>query len=405
MKFSIAMSQQGVKFQPLAIKGSLEEVFKKVSNLGYSAVEIAIKDADEVNQDELKALLEKYNLSVSALGTGLIYFEDKLSLTDEDKDKRKHAINRAKKHIKLAKELSCFVVIGLVRGKGEDKKEDIEKRLLSSLFKIVDFAEKQDVKLLLEPINRYETNLINNTDEAISFIEKINSKNLGILFDTFHANIEEKDILSAIKKCEKYLWHIHLADSNRYAPGLGHIDFKGILNGLDKIKYSGYYSFEILPYPTSDEATKNAIEYIKRIKKIPTCRQQFKNPATTVDIIIEMDGGMVLIKRKNEPFKNKWALPGGFVEYGEQVEEAAIREAEEETGLKIKLKKLLGVYSAPDRDPRGHTISCIFVAEKIGGSPLASTDAKEVKIVKYPANLEFAFDHKEILEDYFQDKK
>lgn len=405
MKFSIAISQQGVKFQPLAIKGSLEEVFKKVSNLGYSAVEIAIKDASKVNQDELIALLEKYNLSVSALGTGLIYFEDKLSLTDEDKDKRKHVINRVKKHIKLAKGLSCFVVIGLVRGRWEDKKEDTEKRLLSSLFKIVDFAEKQDVKLLLEPINRYETNLINNTDEAISFIERINSKNLGILFDTFHANIEEKDIEKAIKKCEKYLWHMHLADSNRYAPGGGHIDFKGILRTLDKIKYSGYYSFEILPCPTSNEATKNAIEYIKRIRKIPTYKKQFKNPAVTVDIVIETENGIVLIKRKNEPYKNKWALPGGFVEYGEKVEEAAIREAKEETGLNITLKKLLGVYSKPDRDPRGHTVSCIFVAKKIGGKLLASTDAKEVKIVKYPANLELAFDHKEILEDYFLDKK
>lgn len=130
----------------------------------------------------------------------------------------------------------------------------------------------------------------------------------------------------------------------------------------------------------------------------------YKNPIPTVDIIIELENkGIVLIKRKNPPFG--WALPGGFIDYNESLEEAAVREAEEETSLKIKLKKQFHTYSKPERDPRGHTISTVFIAEA-KGIPKAQDDAQAIKIFKredLPRNV--AFDHREILEDYFRTKQ
>lgn len=128
-------------------------------------------------------------------------------------------------------------------------------------------------------------------------------------------------------------------------------------------------------------------------------KKKYKNSSLTVDIFINTKKGFVLIKRANEPFKGKWALPGGFVEYGETVENAAIREAEEETGLKVKLKKLAGVYSDPKRDPRGHTVSIVFTAEIIGGKLKAGSDAKEVKIFKQVEHSELAFDHQDIIKN------
>ncbi|MGC8977112.1 MAG: NUDIX domain-containing protein [Candidatus Ratteibacteria bacterium] len=122
----------------------------------------------------------------------------------------------------------------------------------------------------------------------------------------------------------------------------------------------------------------------------------------TVDIIIEYNGGIVLVERKNYPFG--WALPGGFVEYGESCEETAIREAKEETGLDIKNLKQFKTYSNPGRDPRFHTISTVFTA--IGEGVLKSgDDAKNAKVFKrqdLPENI--AFDHRNILDDYFKSK-
>jgi ADP-ribose pyrophosphatase YjhB (NUDIX family) len=135
--------------------------------------------------------------------------------------------------------------------------------------------------------------------------------------------------------------------------------------------------------------------------------ERYRNPFPTVDIIIEMRSGpapggkkegIVLIKRKNPPFG--WALPGGFVDYGESLESAALREAEEETSLKVKLRYQLGAYSDPARDPRFHTISVVFVAGATG-RPTAADDAKEVGVFELnclPEDL--AFDHGKIIEDY-----
>lgn len=124
-----------------------------------------------------------------------------------------------------------------------------------------------------------------------------------------------------------------------------------------------------------------------------------KTPFLTVDIIIEFENrGIVLIKRKNPP--HGWAIPGGFVDYGETVEECAIREAKEETCLDIKLSRQFHTYSEPDRDPRHHTVSVIFIA-KAEGEPTAADDAKEIGIFTKDNLPDLAFDHMKILDDYF----
>ncbi|RLB37989.1 MAG: NUDIX hydrolase [Deltaproteobacteria bacterium] len=130
--------------------------------------------------------------------------------------------------------------------------------------------------------------------------------------------------------------------------------------------------------------------------------EKYRNPFPTVDIIIEMGGGaVVLIKRKNPPLG--WALPGGFVDYGESLEAAAKREAEEETSLFVELLYQLGAYSDPGRDPRFHTITVVFVAKPVEGQPRAADDAKEIGIfTRHTLPQNIAFDHAKILKDYFE---
>ena len=126
---------------------------------------------------------------------------------------------------------------------------------------------------------------------------------------------------------------------------------------------------------------------------------EYRNPFPTVDIIIEVESGIVLIERKNPP--HGWAIPGGFVDYGETVEAAAVREAKEETGLDVELTVLLGVYSDPSRDPRHHTISTVFVASATG-QPVADDDAADAGVfTEDTLPDDIAFDHREILADYF----
>ncbi len=119
-------------------------------------------------------------------------------------------------------------------------------------------------------------------------------------------------------------------------------------------------------------------------------------PLLTVDILIVQSEKLVLIRRRNPPYQGQWALPGGFVEVGETVEEAAMREANEETGLDVELKGLVGVFSDPDRDPRGHTVSICFAA--LGqGTPKASSDAQDVALFDLDDLPPLAFDHQQII--------
>ncbi len=127
-----------------------------------------------------------------------------------------------------------------------------------------------------------------------------------------------------------------------------------------------------------------------------------KTPKLTVDAVIIFKRKIVLIERKNPPFRGKYALPGGFVEVGETTEDAVVREALEETGLTIEIVKLLGVYSDPSRDPRGHTVSIVYVA--LGkGVPKADSDAKEVHLFNLRDIPELAFDHNIIIDDASSD--
>ncbi len=126
---------------------------------------------------------------------------------------------------------------------------------------------------------------------------------------------------------------------------------------------------------------------------------EYKSPSLAVDGVIIKDNQILLIKRKNDPYKDKWAMPGGFVEYGERTEDAVLREVKEETGLEAKISQLVGVYSDPKRDPRKHVVSITYLLKDISGTEKGGDDAKEAKwwnINKLP---ELAFDHQYIIND------
>ena len=139
--------------------------------------------------------------------------------------------------------------------------------------------------------------------------------------------------------------------------------------------------------------------------RCPKCNEEIKvyrNPVPTVDIIIEIEDAIVLIQRKNPP--HGWAIPGGFVDYGESYETAAAREAKEETGLVVKNLQQFRTYSDPERDPRQHTATTVFIAQA-DQHPMAGDDAAEAKLFTKETLPELVFDHGKILADYFAFRK
>ena len=277
MKYGIVISVSKTKFGPVVFKENLNENIIKASNMGYSGVELAIRKPEAVNTKEVARLTDKHGLEVLSIGTGQVYGEEGLNFSDPDKDIRKKAVERTKKIINIAKVFNASIIIGLVRGNidgpedFESKLEIAEENISQCLGGLMSYSGAEGIKFLIEPINRYEINIFNRLDEVYNFIlkykDKLDLERIGILADTFHMNIEEPVIEESLRKYADLIKHIHFADSNRWPPGYGHIDFKKIMDTLQEIDYSGYISFEMLPMPDSDTAAKHAIEYIKGIEE------------------------------------------------------------------------------------------------------------------------------------------
>jgi sugar phosphate isomerase/epimerase len=267
MKFSIVLSTQPTSFSALAYKGKLSENISKIKMYGYDGIELAVRDPNLLDLNQLNSVLKKNNLPVPAIGTGQAYGEEGLSLTHPDEQIRRKAIERIKSQIKFAEQYNAVVIIGLVRGKKETDLsfERVEDLLIESLNECA--SSNENIKIAIEPINRYETNLINTVNSGLLLLEKLHKDNVGLLLDTFHMNIEEPSIIESIRNAKEKLFHFHIADSNRWYPGAGHIDFKIILETLGEINYSGFVSAEILPVPDPDTAAEKTIEYLRPYKK------------------------------------------------------------------------------------------------------------------------------------------
>lgn len=262
----VSLSPTKAKFGPLLFAGNLLQGLKKASELGYDGVEISLRDAKEINYSWLKKILLKLNLKVYGIATGQTYYNDGFSLYNSQRDKRDKAIQRMKEHIDLANRLGSIVIIGGIRGK-LDTDLAIERQLNSgkeAIREIAEYAYRHQVTLVLEAINRYETNIFNTLLQIKDFIEELKFSNLKILADTFHMNLEEVSYRQALLEVKDQIGYIHFADSNRLAPGWGHIDFKEIINVLKEINFKGPVGIEVLPLPEDLKATQQGIVFLKK---------------------------------------------------------------------------------------------------------------------------------------------
>ncbi|WP_080872562.1 sugar phosphate isomerase/epimerase family protein [Oceanobacillus timonensis] len=242
------------KFGPIPIKGDLNDTLPYVSKLGYKYIELNLRSPFTLSMQELKNLLSDNDLKVAALSSGYPYFHENVSFTSKDSIQRKKAIHRINEYINLASLLETQVIIGSIRGTAVE--EGDYEVFIDSLQQCLWHAEKMGVVLALEPINRYEMNLVNTVDDGLKIIHLLNSDNLKLILDTFHMNIEEKSIYDAISTAGDAISHFHVADSNRKPMGCGHLDFTRILEVLTSTGYNGALSAELLPLSDQEETVK-----------------------------------------------------------------------------------------------------------------------------------------------------
>ncbi|HWR21841.1 MAG TPA: sugar phosphate isomerase/epimerase family protein [Feifaniaceae bacterium] len=264
MKVSVAIAD--AKAEPFAfvVWRGFAESMEKAAQLGYQGVELALRSREDIDADELRSLLKKYKLEVSCISTGQVFASLGLTMTDVDDDRRGRAVQVLSGLVELASEFGGMVNLGRVRGfvaEGRDI-EHTETLFLDSLGKLLPLAEKHGVLLVVEPVNRYETNFINSLPECAVLLKKVGSVQIGIMADVFHMNIEDARIGETIVECASMLRYVHLADSNRLAPGWGHLDFGEVFGALGQCGYNGWMTVECLPHPTPDAAARQAMEFL-----------------------------------------------------------------------------------------------------------------------------------------------
>ncbi len=267
-KFAMALSARPTIFGPVLFAGRIEEGFSALQKSGFHYVELSLRNADDLPAKDLSELLQKYELKVTALATGQGCIHDGLCLSSTDPQIHKAAVERLFKITDLAATLKADVIIGGVRGRlsgSEQEQVSQKENIIDGVRQCCTYAAQLGITILLEAINRYETNFINTAAEGMNFINEVGRPNLKILLDTFHMNIEEVDLPTAIHMTGKSLGYIHFVDSNRLSPGQGHINLVSVLKALEEIDYQGVISAEILPLPDDHSAVQRTANYLESL--------------------------------------------------------------------------------------------------------------------------------------------
>jgi sugar phosphate isomerase/epimerase len=251
---------------PFVFSAGLEDAFSRAEELGFNAVEIFPPSASALDAAEVSALMQRHHLSVAAVGTGAGWVVRKLTLTHGDAAVRREAREFVRGIIDVAAGCGAPAIIGSLQGRwdGGVTREKALEHLAEALEDLGAQAAKQRVPLLFEPLNRYETNLFNRLGDCAKWLRDAGVPNIRVLADLFHMNIEEADSRAALRENAAMIGHVHFADSNRRAIGMGQTRIGPIVDVLREAGYTGYLSAEILPLPDPMTAARQTISAFRQ---------------------------------------------------------------------------------------------------------------------------------------------
>ena len=262
---TIALVPQ-IKTGPWIFWQDLEASMAQAALLGFDAVELFTASAGALDPDLLASLLEKHALQLAAVGTGAGKVIGGLTLTDPNPQVREKALAFITDMIAFGARFGAPAIIGSMQGNvvAGVEREQAMAWLAEGLTMLGRHAEARGVALIYEPLNRYETNLINNLEAGAAFIQSLDTGNVKLLADLFHMNIEEASLPGSIRQAGAAIGHVHFADSNRRPIGLGHTAVPAIARALSDIGYQGYLSAEAFPWPSPDEAARQTMAAFKQ---------------------------------------------------------------------------------------------------------------------------------------------
>ncbi len=266
MKSAITLAQVAeARAGPFVFHDALPEGFAKAKAHGFDGVELFLPGPDFISSEETKALASRHDLLIASVGTGGGMVRHGLSLTDPRASKRREALDFILGMIDFGGRLGAPAILGSMQGNwsGEVDRVQALEWLAQALRTAGKHAGQHGVGFLYEPLNRYETNLINRLSQGARFIEAYQLDNIFLLADLFHMNIEETDLAQAILEAGPKIGHVHFADSNRRAMGFGHSDPAPIVAALRQIGYNGFLSAEIFPLPDPETCAAQQIEAIE----------------------------------------------------------------------------------------------------------------------------------------------
>ena len=250
------------------LAGSFAQKLARAAELGADGVELMPVNPGALDVAELVDSLAQAGLQVAAVGTGALAFAAGLTLLHPQPERAVEARVRFHQLIDLAAALEApFVTVGSFRGRVAAVGEGGRGHLAAVLSEAAVYAERSAVRLVLEPLNRYEADLIHTVGEAIGYLEEIGQPALGLVVDTFHVNIEERSWTAPFRQAMAAgkLWHVHLGDNNRLPPGQGLIDFAAIVAALRDVGYTGYLSAELLARPDPDMAAEQTLTTMRSL--------------------------------------------------------------------------------------------------------------------------------------------
>jgi len=269
MKIAVAIATQDAMPDAFVVWRGIDESIRKAAQFGYDGVELALKTADQVDPARIRKALDGAGLGLPCISTGQVFAGLGLYFTTTDPAKRAEVIGVFRGLIDLAAQFGACVNVGRARGfieEGESR-EATEARFVEVARELAAYAEPKGVTLILEPVNRYEINFINSVREGADLMRKVGAPNMGLMPDLFHMNIEDADIAGELERHAEHVRYVHLADSNRLAPGQGHTDFRAAFDALKRTGFDGWASVEILPKPDPDTAARQAIEFLAPLRE------------------------------------------------------------------------------------------------------------------------------------------
>jgi sugar phosphate isomerase/epimerase len=253
---------------PFVFWDGLAAACRTAKALGFDGIEVFPPSAapDALALAEMVLEAEGHSLALAAVGTGAGWVQQRLTLCDADAAARKKARDFVRSVIDFAGRLGAPAIIGSMQGRHGAGVDAVTARayLVEALEDLGEYARQYGVPLLFEPLNRYETNMYNTLDAGVALLRSLSTRNVRLLADLFHMNIEEADMAAAVRAAKGHIGHVHFVDSNRRPAGLGHIDYGPIAAALADIGYDGFASAEALPYPDPEAAARQTIDAFRR---------------------------------------------------------------------------------------------------------------------------------------------